>query len=160
MIMARPEMFQAVTPESFRASPGFDASDIRECDLGHINGGDVRVTIVRAKPGFKWVGSPWHLHDYNFSITYIIKGWADFEFEGVGQIRLDAGTIMHQPAMNRHREGEMSEDFEGVAFHSPAVFGTTAFLYDEATGIYQSQYIKDVGSDEDFGKLLDVATAG
>ena len=43
---------------------------------------------------------------------------ADFESEGAGQVRLEAGTIMHQPAMNRHREGEMLEDFEAVVFHS------------------------------------------
>jgi mannose-6-phosphate isomerase-like protein (cupin superfamily) len=155
--MATTDVIHHATPESFRAIPGFEASEMRECDLGKLDAEDVRITVVRNKPGFKWVGSPWHMHDFKFAVLYVLKGWTDFEFEGVGQVRLGAGTILNQPAMNRHREGEMSEDFEGIAFHSPPVFGTTAFLYDEASGKYHEQYIADVGADEEFGKLLDVA---
>lgn len=156
MVMATPEMFQDATAESFRPVPGFDASDIRECDLGQLDAGDVRVTVLRTKPGFKWVGSPWHMHDFDFSIAYVIKGWADFEFEGVGPVRISAGTIMNQPRKNRHREGAMSEDFEAVVFHSPPVFGTTVFLYDEETGTYRDQFVEDVSTDEEFGKLQNV----
>jgi mannose-6-phosphate isomerase-like protein (cupin superfamily) len=158
MVMATPEMFQNVSPDSFRLLPGFDAAEIRERDLGDLKAEDVRVTILRARPGYKWVGSPWHMHHYNFSITYVLKGWADFEFEGVGKVRLGAGTIMDQPAMNRHREGEMSEDFEAIAFHSPSVFGTTAFLYSEEAGGYIGQYIGDVANDEQFGESLEVVS--
>ncbi|MTD52592.1 hypothetical protein [Amycolatopsis pithecellobii] len=156
MVMATPDMFRAELPGSFRTLPGFDASEIRESDLGALAAGDARVTIMRSKPGYKWVGSPWHMHHFGYSVTYIIKGWADFEFEGIGAVRLGAGTVMHQPAMNRHREGEASEDFEGVVFHAPKVFGTTVFLYDEEAGLYREHYSAAVADDEEFGKSLAV----
>ncbi|MGW4774889.1 hypothetical protein ACWEO2_43540 [Nocardia sp. NPDC004278] len=50
--------------------------------------------------------------------------------------------------MNRHREGEASEDFETVVFHSPAVLGTTVFVYDEQTGGYTEKYIAALAEDE------------
>jgi mannose-6-phosphate isomerase-like protein (cupin superfamily) len=156
MVLATRDMFQDATADSFRSLPGFEAAEIRECDIGKVAAGDVRVSVLRAKPGYKWVGSPWHMHHYNFSVTYVLKGWADFEFEGVGKLRLGAGTVMDQPALNRHREGEMSEDFEAVVFHSPAVFGTTAFLYNEETGEYVDQYIGEVANDVQFGESLEV----
>ena len=159
MVMATPDMFRAELADSFRSLPGFDAAEIRESDLGELVGSDARVTVIRSVPGYKWVGSPWHMHHYDYNITYIIRGWADFEFEGVGPVRLGAGTIMHQPAMNRHREGEASEDFYGVAFLAPKVFGTTVFTYDEEAGIYREQCIPAIADDEDFGKALDVMEA-
>jgi hypothetical protein len=158
MIMATPEMFQREDPDSYRKLPGFDASVIRQQYVGELSSGETQVSLIRSVPGFKWVGSPWHMHHYNFSITYIINGWADFEFEGIGAIRLGAGTIMDQPAMNRHREGDASEDFEGIAFHNPPVFGTTAFMLDEASGTYVPNYIGDIAQDEEFGASLDVVS--
>lgn len=158
MVMATPDMFRAELPDSFRTLPGFDASELRESDLGNLMAGDARVSVIRSKPGYKWVGSPWHMHHFGYSVTYIIKGWADFEFEGVGAVRLGAGTIMHQPAMNRHREGDASEDFEAVVFHAPRVFGTTVFVYDEESGGYTEQYIAAIAEDEEFGRQLAVET--
>jgi quercetin dioxygenase-like cupin family protein len=158
--MATPDMFQQEGPDSFKSIPGFDASTMRTHLLGQLEqGGETTMAVLRSVPGKKWVGSPWHMHHYNYSITYIIKGWADFEFEGVGMVRLGAGAIMHQPKMNRHREGEASDDWEAVALYNPPVFGTTVFGYDEASGTYIPQYIGNIAEDEAFGKSLGVEDA-
>ncbi len=57
----------------------------------------------------------WHVHDEStFDWNYVLNGWAEFEFEGVGVVRLEKGDSWYQPPGIRHREVAASEDFEGL----------------------------------------------
>ena len=67
----------------------------------------------------------WHVHDCAFQMIYILKGWAVFEYEGIGVRRLNAGDCVNQPPMIRHREIECSPDLELVEIVSPADFTTS-----------------------------------
>lgn len=66
----------------------------------------------------------WHVHDCRFQMVYILKGWATFEYEGMGVRTLHAGDCINQVPMIKHREIECSDDLELLEIVSPADFGT------------------------------------
>ena len=67
----------------------------------------------------------WHIHECDFQMVYILKGWATFEYEGVGVRTLRQGDCVNQVPMIRHREIECSDDLEILEIVSPADFKTT-----------------------------------
>jgi len=67
----------------------------------------------------------WHIHECEFQMVYILKGWATFEYEGVGVRTLHQGDCVNQVPMIRHREIECSDDLEILEIVSPADFKTT-----------------------------------
>lgn len=67
----------------------------------------------------------WHIHECEFQMVYILKGWATFEYEGVGVRTLHQGDCVNQVPMIRHREIECSDDLEILEIVSPANFKTT-----------------------------------
>jgi quercetin dioxygenase-like cupin family protein len=56
--------------------------------------------------------------------VYVLKGWIEFEYEGQGTVRLEAGSCVHQPPEIRHRETGHSEDIEMLEIVLPANFET------------------------------------
>ena len=66
----------------------------------------------------------WHVHDCDFQFVYVLKGWAKFEFEGEGVRTLKAGDSINQRPGIKHREVELSDDYEVLEIVSPADFGT------------------------------------
>ena len=55
---------------------------------------------------------------------YVLKGWIEFEYEGQGAVRLEAGSCVYQPPGIRHRELGHSEDVEMLEVVLPAGFTT------------------------------------
>jgi quercetin dioxygenase-like cupin family protein len=66
----------------------------------------------------------WHVHDCTFQMTYVLKGWATFEWEGAGVRTIHEGDCINQIPMIKHRELAMSEDFEVLEIVAPADFKT------------------------------------
>ena len=66
----------------------------------------------------------WHVHDCNFQMVYILRGWVTFEYEGVGVRTLHEGDCINQVPMIKHREIECSKDLELLEIVAPANFGT------------------------------------
>ena len=66
----------------------------------------------------------WHVHDCRFQMVYVLRGWATFEYEGVGLRTLRAGDCINQVPMLKHREVECSDDLELLEIVSPANFET------------------------------------
>src|SRR5438477_346406 len=66
----------------------------------------------------------WHWHDCELQFVYVLKGWALFEYEGVGKVRMKAGSCFYQPPGIRHRELEHSQDLEMIEIVAPAAFRT------------------------------------
>ncbi len=96
-------------------------------DLGIRDGtdGDYVAHVIRA------VGREdgdqihqWHYHECNFQMVFILRGWATFEYEGVGVRTLREGDCINQVPGLRHREIECSEDLEMLEIVSPADFKT------------------------------------
>ena len=56
--------------------------------------------------------------------VYVLKGSAVFEYEGVGRVKMKAGTCFYQPPGIRHREISHSRDLELLEVVAPANFKT------------------------------------
>ena len=54
----------------------------------------------------------WHLHDCKFQLTFVLNGWATFEWEGEGVRTISKGDCINQIPMIKHRELALSENFE------------------------------------------------
>ena len=59
-------------------------------------------------------------------MVYVLKGWVRFEYDGVGEVLLEAGSCVNQPPGILHREIEHSQDLELLEITSPAEFETVA----------------------------------
>ncbi len=96
-------------------------------DLGMVEatGGKVRAHVIRSskpcdKPG------DLHLHELDFQMVYVLKGWARVHFEGVGERRLEAGSCMYQEPGIQHRVLEYSDDYTVIEITVPADFETVS----------------------------------
>ena len=97
--------------------------DYRDLGIKGATDGRVVAHVIRAAKGAEFSGQP-HLHRTDFQMVYILKGWIEFEYEGQGKIRLEAGSCVHQPPSIRHREIAHSEDIEMLEIVMPGNFGT------------------------------------
>lgn len=95
--------------------------EYRDLGIADASNGEVIAHVIRAKEGSNATGD-WHVHDCNFQMYYVIKGWINFEYEGHGFKIAKAGDCVMQPAGIRHREMEHSEDLELIEIVSPADF--------------------------------------
>ena len=137
---ATSEHFMHETPESFQPYLGGDIFDLRETDIGRLSGGAVGARVFRAGSAESH-GTPWHWHEWGMQVGYITKGWAIYEFEGVGKVRVEAGTFLYQLPMNRHRELESSPDFEGIEITFPANTKSTFLIPDEEKGGFNEMVV-------------------
>ena len=94
-------------------------------DLGIKQATDGRAVahVIRAAAGTAF-SSQLHLHRTTFQLVYVLKGWIEFEYEGQGRVRLEAGSCVHQPPGIRHREVGHSEDVEMLEIVLPGDFKT------------------------------------
>ncbi|WP_431302178.1 cupin domain-containing protein [Sediminicoccus sp. BL-A-41-H5] len=94
-------------------------------DLGiaEATKGGFGAHVIRAIPGVH-AEPQWHLHELEFQMVWIVKGWVRFEYEDIGEVTLTAGTSVLQPPRIRHREIAHSDDLELVEITAPASFET------------------------------------
>lgn len=97
--------------------------EYRDLRIEQATNGQVVAHVIRAVPGEPCVGKP-HLHRVNFQLVYVLKGWIEFEYEGQGLVRLEAGSCVYQPPSIRHREVGHSDDIEMLEVLMPAKFAT------------------------------------
>ena len=74
-------------------------------------------------PG-KAVDSRRHHHEVELQLVYVLQGWIKFEYEGVGEVMLTAGSYVHQPPGIRHTELGHSNDLEMLEIVLPADVAT------------------------------------
>ena len=94
-------------------------------DLGIKQATDGRAVahVIRAAAGTAFSSQP-HRHQTTFQLVYVLNGWIEFEYEGKGRVRLEAGSCVHQPPGIRHREVGHSEDVEMLEIVLPGDFKT------------------------------------
>ncbi|MGE5337043.1 MAG: cupin domain-containing protein [Gemmatimonadota bacterium] len=135
----RPQAPTSARPDGPDDSTKFAASHLRDAtfttdglrpffayrDLGIRAATDGRVVahVIRAVPGATFEGRP-HLHRTSFQFVYVLKGWIEFEYEGQGNVRLEAGSSVYQPPSIRHREIGHSDDVELLEIVMPGDFAT------------------------------------
>jgi quercetin dioxygenase-like cupin family protein len=116
----------------FVASQARDASferglrsffEYRDLGIRRATAGRVDAHVIRAAAGSEFSSQP-HRHETRFQLVYVLKGWIEFEYEGQGVVRLEAGSCVYQPPGIRHRERGHSVDIEMLEVVLPADFKT------------------------------------
>jgi quercetin dioxygenase-like cupin family protein len=97
--------------------------EYRDLGIKRASHGKVVAHVIRARPG-KAPHGQWHRHDCKVQFVYVLKGSAVFEYEGVGKVRMKAGSCFYQPPGIRHREIRHSRDLEMIEIVAPAKFKT------------------------------------
>jgi mannose-6-phosphate isomerase-like protein (cupin superfamily) len=97
--------------------------EYRDLGIERATRGAVVAHVIRARPG-KAPHGEWHAHDCKVQFVYVLKGWVRFEYEGVGEVLMKAGSCFYQPPKIRHRELAHSRDLEMIEVVSPARFKT------------------------------------
>jgi quercetin dioxygenase-like cupin family protein len=97
--------------------------EYRDLGIKRATRGKVVAHVIRARPG-KAPHGDWHMHDCDAQFVYVLKGWVEFEYEGVGKVTMRAGSCFYQPPRIRHREIRHSKDIEMLEIVAPADFET------------------------------------
>jgi quercetin dioxygenase-like cupin family protein len=97
--------------------------EYRDLGLKDATEGRAVAHVIRAAQGTEFSSEP-HLHHTSLQLVYILKGWVEFEYEGQGTVRLEAGSFVHQPPRIRHREIGHSADLELLEIVMPGDFKT------------------------------------
>lgn len=97
--------------------------EYRDLGIQAATTGKVAAHVIRAAAGTEFSSQP-HLHQTEFQLVYVLKGWIEFEYQGQGRVRLEAGSCVHQPPGIRHRETGHSEDVELLEIVLPGDFKT------------------------------------
>lgn len=132
MELATTAHFMHLAEDSFQPMESSDSFLLRTTDIEKLSGGAVGARVYRAVPDGKKHTTPWHWHEWGYQVGYITRGWAIYEFEGVGEVRVEAGSFLFQPPNNRHRELDSSDDFEGVEITFPGKVKTIGIVPDDA----------------------------
>lgn len=97
--------------------------EYRDLGIAAATQGRVVAHVIRAAAGTAFSSQP-HRHLTEFQLVYVLKGWIEFDYEGQGAVRLEAGSCVHQPPGIRHRELGHSDDVELLEIVMPAGFTT------------------------------------
>ena len=97
--------------------------EYRDLGIKHATAGKFAAHVIRAVPGAGFSAQA-HTHTASFQLVYVLKGWIEFEYEGQGIVRLEAGSSVYQPPEIRHREVAHSDDVEMLEIVMPADFKT------------------------------------
>ncbi len=94
----------------------------RDLGVAAATHGKVVAQLVKANMAPE-AGTGWHLHEAEFHIVLMLKGWARFMYED--QVTLvEAGDCVHQRPGIRHYLYDYSPDMEYLEVAGPANFTT------------------------------------
>ena len=79
--------------------------EYRDLGIRRASRGAVVAHVIRARPG-KAPHGQWHRHKCRLQFVYVLKGSAVFEYEGVGRVKMRAGSCFYQPPGIPHRSEE------------------------------------------------------
>jgi quercetin dioxygenase-like cupin family protein len=99
--------------------------EYRDLGIAAATSGRFHAQVIRPKPDSPGKAGR-HRHALDFQIVYVLKGWVVFDYEGVGNVRLEAGDCVHQPPGIVHAEIAHSDDLEMLEITAPARFETAA----------------------------------
>ena len=103
-----------------------DDAEYRDLGLAEATGGRLGAKHIRA---LKPLPAPtgWHWHDMTAHYVFVLRGSLTFRFAGVdGDVTLQAGDGLSQPAGVPHNVIARSDDLEVLEINEPAEYGTWA----------------------------------
>jgi len=100
-------------------------SAYRDLGIAAATDGMVQAHVIRMTKPFEEgeVSTP-HLHDVEFQMVYVLKGWFRTELQGEGEHTFTAGSCWIQPPRIRHTVRGYSDDCELLEIVLPADFET------------------------------------
>jgi quercetin dioxygenase-like cupin family protein len=81
----------------------------RDVGLKELTGGRMVARAIKVLPG-KHPHGQWHTDNLHFQLVYVADGWVEFEYEDIGTVRLEKGSMAYQPPMIRRAEVAHSND--------------------------------------------------
>ncbi|MEQ8604295.1 MAG: cupin domain-containing protein [Marivibrio sp.] len=97
--------------------------EYRDLGIDAATDGKFHAQVIRAREACTG-GTGRHTHALDFQMVYVLNGWVEFEYEGRGLVRLEAGACVHQPPGIAHELLRCSDDCELLEITSPAAFET------------------------------------
>ncbi|AOB29932.1 cupin [Bordetella sp. H567] len=115
-------LFSHVRPgdTEFRSGGLRDFFLYRDLGIAAATRGKVIAQLVRANEAPE-AGTGWHIHEAQFHIVYMLKGWARFMYED-RETLVSAGDCVHQRPGIRHFLFDYSRDMEYLEIVGPADF--------------------------------------
>jgi quercetin dioxygenase-like cupin family protein len=92
----------------------------RDLGIEKATNGKVIAQLVKAGSAPD-KGTGWHVHEADFHIVYMLKGWARFMYEDQETL-VSAGDCIHQAPGIRHALFDYSPDMEYLEVAGPAAF--------------------------------------
>ncbi len=97
--------------------------EYRDLGISDATDGRFHAQVIRATEACD-SGTGRHRHTLDFQMIYILQGWVDFWYDGMGEVRLEAGASAHQPPGIAHELLRCSADCEILEITGPAEFET------------------------------------
>lgn len=111
--------------ENFRADGLRAYAQYRDLGIADGTHGLARAHVIRLiGPCDPKEVSKLHLHDVEFQMVYVLKGWVKAYLEGEGEILMREGSCWTQPPRIRHLIRDYSDDCELLEVILPADFET------------------------------------
>ncbi len=102
----------------------------RDLGVATATQGRVGAHLIRARNAMSEPGERHH-HTLDFQLVYVLKGWVEFDYDGVGRVRLEPGSCVVQPPGLAHTEVAHSADLELLELTLPAEFATAVDAHSE-----------------------------
>jgi quercetin dioxygenase-like cupin family protein len=97
----------------------------RDLGIAGLTGGDFKARVIRALPNVP-EKDEWHRHDNAFSLSYVVKGWLEVEFEDIGVQRVEPGSVIYSWNGPMHRELSCGGELEILSLTSSRPMGGDA----------------------------------
>ena len=110
--------------EDFKADGLRAYAKYRDLGIAKATNGMVQAHVIRLVPPCTDEVRKRHLHNVEFQMVYVLKGWMKNEFEGQGEQVMRAGTCWIQPPGIKHTVLDYSDDCEVLEIIMPAEFAT------------------------------------
>ena len=120
--MSLDTLFSHIRPDDtgFKSGGLRDFFEYRDLGIVEATHGKVIAHLVRAKNQPE-EGTGWHVHEADFQIVIMLKGWAKFMYEDRDTL-VSAGDCVHQAPGTRHFLYDYCEDMVYLEIVSPADF--------------------------------------
>lgn len=112
-------------PDDFRLDGLRPYAWYRDFGFAGPTQGALAAHVLRFVPSYDPdVSGKRHVHDVDFQMVYLFKGWISYEFEGVGPISMQPGNAWTQPPGIRHTVTAYSDDCELMELVMPVEYAT------------------------------------
>ncbi len=112
-------------PQDFRLDGLRPYAEYRDFGFAEATHGAMTAHVLRFLPSYDPdVAGKRHVHDVDFQMVYLFRGWISYEFEGVGPIVMHPGNVWTQPPGVRHTVTGYSDDCELMELVMPVEYDT------------------------------------